>query len=124
MSQIVVEGAELRCLFGQNPASLKVVNAGKIKIKGKKAATILDFAPGACIGGFGQCQSPLNPAVLAAFGAPQPCTPLIVAPWTPGSTKTRLLGIPVLVQPARTSCAYAPMGISITDPKQDLAETA
>jgi hypothetical protein len=84
----VVHGAALKCTMGNKDATLKVSSNRKYKIKNKKVATEMDFAPGVNIfppvGAFGICK-PYS-------AVPPPgnlCTPLLMGPWKmPYMTKT------------------------------------
>jgi len=83
-----------------------------VLIEGKPAATIMDIAPMSNVPPFAMCQSLANPAVAAATAAalgtltPMPCTPLIVAPWTPAAPTTLVAGMPALALGATAQCAY------------------
>ena len=126
MSNVVVQGACLECQFGQAPSTLTVTSTMGKSVTGQKIATIMDFAPMVNISPFGQCSSPMNPAYIAATAVgspPPPCMPAIVAPWTPGSSNSKITEIPVLVVSDKTSCAFAPEGISITNNGQQKAQT-
>ncbi|HVF14952.1 MAG TPA: DUF4280 domain-containing protein, partial [Acidimicrobiales bacterium] len=78
------------CTFGVAPGTLNVLptgtNAGPTQV-----ATITDIAPFVNIGPFLLCTSLANPAVATATTAalgvltPMPCTPVVPAPWAPGS---------------------------------------
>jgi hypothetical protein len=123
MSDIIVEGAQCECMFGQSKCQLLVTSNMTNKVKGKKIATILDFAPGINLSSFGTCKSPANPAYVASQsvgGPPPPCIPVTVAPWSPGASKTTLRKIPVLIKDSCASCAFAavPQSISIVKPNQ------
>lgn len=126
MSNVVVQGACLECQFGEAPSTLTVTSTFGQTISGQKVATIVDFAPMVNVAPFGLCSSPMNPAVIAAEAVgspPPPCMAAIVAPWTPGSSKSKITEIPVLVVSDKTSCAFAPEGISITNNGQQKAQT-
>lgn len=123
MSDIVVEGAQCECAFGQTKCPLMVTSNMQNKVKGKKVATVMDYAPGANLASFGTCKSPANPAYVTSQsvgGPPPPCVPVTVAPWSPGSSKTTLKKIPALVNKSCLSCALAaaPQSITITKPNQ------
>jgi hypothetical protein len=74
-------------------------------------STMVNIAP------FGMCTTPSNPQVAAATSAalgvltPQPCIPVITAPWTPGSPKVSAGGVPALTSTSTCLCAW---GGSIT----------
>lgn len=121
MVNVVVEGAKVKCAFGAALSNLAVTSNTQNSVRGKKIATINDFSPNQCIMPFGICNSALNPQVVAASAAgspPPPCSPEIIAPWSPGSVASTISNIPVLLQTDMTSCVYAPEGISIIDPNQ------
>lgn len=123
MAKFVVEGGQVRCSFGQKPCQLQVLSTKGKNIQGKKIATITDFIPMTCIAGFGQCRSPTHPATLATGVSPQPCTPVVMNPWTPGAKKTKILGMPALPETAKTVCALAMGTLSIGDAKQTKGNT-
>ena len=69
---------------------------------------------------FGMCSSLANPAVSAATAAaggvltPQPCSPVLTAPWMPGSLTVQIGGKSALNNTSKLMCAYG--SISITNP--------
>jgi hypothetical protein len=93
------------------PASMLVIRPN-VLVEGRPAGTIMDIAPMTNVPPFAMCQSLANPAVAAATAAalgtltPMPCTPLIVAPWTPAAPTTLIAGMPALAQGATAQCAY------------------
>lgn len=86
-------------------------------------ATIMDYVPFVNIMPFGMCSSILNPTVAAATAAalgvltPMPCTPVIPAPWAPGSPTLIVGSAPALNQTSKVMCAYAGV-IQILNPGQ------
>ena len=122
MPQLVTEGALLTCTMGTTPCPLNVVPKGTFA-DGLAVATITDMAPGANIASFGMCISLANPAVAAATAAaqgvltPQPCLPVIVAPWAPPSVAVAVAGVPAVLETSTCACAWAGV-ISITFPGQ------
>lgn len=120
MPNPVVMGASLMCSFGLAPSSM-IVTRPNVLIEGRPAATIMDIAPMTNVPPFGMCQSLANPAVAAATAAalgtltPMPCTPVIVAPWTPMAPTTLVASMPILTAGATAQCAYGGV-ISITMP--------
>jgi hypothetical protein len=66
---------------------------------------------------FGMCMSPANPAVAAAMGAPQPCMPVIPAPWSPGSSSVTINGVPALDDSSQCLCTWNGV-ITVTDAGQ------
>jgi len=86
-------------------------------------ATIADIAPFVNIGPFTLCTSLANPAVATATAAalgvltPMPCTPVVPAPWTPGSPTVLVQGRPALTNYSTCLCAYGGL-ITIVVPGQ------
>jgi hypothetical protein len=66
---------------------------------------------------FGMCMSMSNPQVASATSAaqgvltPQPCIPVVVSPWSPGSSAVTLAGVGALDDSSQCSCTW---GGSIT----------
>lgn len=120
MKRLVVHGAKLRCSEGSAPSSLAVVPA-IAEADTLPAATILDQKPQANIAPFGMCRTQGNPQVAAATAAaqgvltPQPCMPVIPAPWDPGASQVTLGEITALSEGSTCRCAWGGT-IEITDP--------
>jgi hypothetical protein len=89
-----------------------------VTVGGMPAATIMDFAPIKNIPTFEVCQSPTNPAVIAAMGSPVPCVPAIVAPWTPGSLTVTIGGLKALTNTSTCTCTLGGV-ITITSAGQE-----
>lgn len=112
MPQEVCNGALIKCSFGAAPASLIVLPVGRVNAATQPAATIMDFVPVKNVPPFGMCSSPSNPAVAAATAAaggvltPQPCVPVIPAPWTPGATTVMVGGLPALASTSTCTCTW------------------
>src|SRR5580704_8343129 len=104
MAKLVVHGATLACSMGSSPSSLSVLPTNETYGGAAPAATVQDMKPVVNLAPFGMCQSPINPQVAAATSAaagvltPQPCLPMVPAPWTPGSKSVALVS-PLLPQP-------------------------
>ncbi len=120
MSEAAVANALLQCTMGTGPCPLKA-SGTKVKAGGQAAATIMDNKPGENIAGFIMCTSASNPSVASALMAPQPCQPLIPAPWTPGKPNIQIGGIPAIDKDSQLTCAYGGM-IQIKDPGQVVAK--
>lgn len=118
--KLVVQGAQLKCTQGLAPATL-VVAPGGATADGKALATVMGFLPMANIPPFGMCQSMANPQVAAATAAaqgaltPQPCVPVIAAPWSPGAGGSTLLSTKLLTDDSTCACQWAGR-ISISEP--------
>jgi hypothetical protein len=97
-----------KCSFGLAPAPLNVLPQNRVLSCGRPVATIMDNKPFVNVVPFGMCTSPSNPAVIAASGAPMPCTPQTPAPWIPGSPTTIIgTGGPALTNSSTLMCVYA-----------------
>lgn len=111
MGSQTVSGAALQCTFGAAPGTLNVLPANQV-MSTAPAATSLDNVPAMNVAPFGMCQSPSNPAVVAATAAklgvftPVPCLPVLVAPWLPASTKVFIKGKPALTNESKCTCAW------------------
>jgi hypothetical protein len=124
MSQIVASGAVLKCAFGAAPSTLSVTPKGQVVTAGgPPAGNINDHLPTANIPPFGLCTTPTNPQVAAATAAaqgvltPQPCLPVITAPWVPGSPTVLVNGAPALTNTSTCLCTWGGV-ISIVSPGQ------
>ncbi len=126
MSFVVCNGAMCQCTFGVAPCSLIVTSNQKTLSGGMPIATIKDYQV-ANLPGFGMCQSLANPTVASATAAamgvltPQPCIPMISAPWVPGSLTVLVGGTPALNNSSKTMCNWAGV-ISITNPGQQTVQ--
>jgi hypothetical protein len=113
MPDIVVNGAAMTCTFGVAPSTLTVVPSGPIlQAGGQILARVVDFTPMLNVAPIVMCTTPSNPQVAAATSAaagvltPQPCIPVITAPWTPGSPKVSAGGVPALTNTSTCTCAW------------------
>ena len=125
----VVGTAQLACTFGVAPSSLNAIPKGSpVQAGGELAATIQDMVPMGNIPPFGMCMSPSNPQVAAATAAalgvltPQPCIPVTVAPWTPGSATVLINGTPALTASCTCQCTWGGV-ISVVSPGQTTTMT-
>lgn len=118
----VCTGAMMACTFGGAPSSF-VATPRTVKTSYMDAGNIMDNKPIANIPPFGPCMSLANPAVASATAAalgvltPQPCVPVIPAPWAPGVPNVLVENIPALDNNCKLACAWAGV-ISITSPGQ------
>lgn len=123
MGKCVCMGAKIQCSFGTSPADLVVLPTNRVMTSNMPAATIMDYIPMVNILPFGQCSSLANPMVAAATAAalgvltPQPCIPVTVAPWTPGSSTVKIGQLNALDDASNLMCMWAGQ-ISINDPGQ------
>ena len=116
MAKLVTTGAAMKCTFGVAPSNLVIPPTNRINASNKSVATIMDMIPMTNIPPFGLCTSPSNPAVSAA-GAPQPCVPVISAPWSPGSNRVMMSKKPALDSNSHCMCSWSGI-ITITQPGQ------
>ena len=120
MPKLVVDGALLQCSMGTAPAKLTVLPSSGLSDQSRPLATVQDARPMANINPFVMCRSTANPqvalATAASFGvlSPQPCVPVIVGAWTPGSDVVTLEGSPALHDASTCSCVWAGV-ISVSD---------
>ncbi|MFO0605636.1 MAG: DUF4280 domain-containing protein [Polyangiales bacterium] len=121
MPKLVVHGAVLQCSMGAAPASLTVLPTNLVDGDTKPVATVMDFAPMTNVAPFGMCRSPANPQVAAATAAamgvltPQPCVPVLTAPWSPGSPVVTIGSFRALTDDSQCACAWAGT-VSVTQP--------
>ena len=112
MARVVVSGAQLTCSFGVAPGTHTVPPTGRVQADGMPLATVMDHRPNVNIAPFGMCTSLSNPQVASATSAaqgvltPQPCVPVTVSPWTPGSATVQLGGMPVLSESCTCTCTW------------------
>lgn len=118
---LVISGATLACTFGAAPGKLTVLPTPQVLVEGQPAGVIADIKPMANVGAFGMCSSLANPAVASATAAaqgvltPQPCTPNVAAPWTPGVPLVLVSGQPAVNATCMCTCAFGG-AISVTVP--------
>ena len=122
----VTQAAVLMCTFGTGPCTYNVLPTNCVQASSMPAANIQDKIPYTNVSGFIMCLSLSNPAVASATSAalgvltPQPCTPMLAAPWTPGSATVQIGGQPALSNACTLNCSYGGV-ISITSPGQTTA---
>lgn len=123
MAQLVTSGASIQCSFGLAPSILTILPTSRVMSSNMPAASIMDQVPFVNIAPFAMCTSLANPTVAAATAAalgaltPMPCTPVIPAPWVPGSPTVMVGNFPALTNTSMCNCAYAGV-IQITSPGQ------
>jgi hypothetical protein len=109
MGSLVVTGATLQCTMGSTPATFAA--SGTQESATSPTGVITDVGPSS-IPPFGLCQSPSNPQVASATTAaggvltPQPCLP-VLSPWTPGSSRVTVQGVPALDDSSQCACSWA-----------------
>lgn len=120
MPKLVVHGATLRCSQGAAPSTLTVPPRSMVSADDLRVATVMDHVPVTNVAPFAMCRSPANPQVAAATTAalgvltPQPCVPVLPAPWTPGSPAVTVDHISALTDDSTCACAWAGV-VDVTD---------
>ncbi|HBF37686.1 MAG TPA: DUF4280 domain-containing protein [Firmicutes bacterium] len=119
MANYAVSGAKLKCSYGDQNGSLKVMDH-KVQAGGKPMANITDFKPNVNISAFGNCSSLANPTVAAATAANEgrlqkmPCIPATCTPWMGAKNNVLIGGAAALLNSSKTCCIYGGQ-ISISD---------
>jgi Domain of unknown function (DUF4280) len=108
MPDLVCTGATLKCSFG---TVLATFTATAAKVSAGAPAGVVTDTSTANVRAFGLCQSPNNPQVQAASEAvgaltPQPCQPVLVGDWTPGSAQVTVGATAALDRDSQCSCAW------------------
>jgi hypothetical protein len=114
MGEIVVNGATLACSRSVPPGTttLVVLPTPRVQSGNQPVATVMDTKPMVNVPSFGMCTAETNPTVIAATAAaagaksPGLCTPVIPAPWTPGSPTVKVGNQPALTSDSSCMCAY------------------
>jgi hypothetical protein len=122
MALAVCNGALCQCSLGMAPCILVVTSVTNVLDSGLPMASIMDNKP-AILAIFGVCTSMANPAVAAETATaptlgvltPQPCSSVILAPWTPGSPTVLVSGKPALSNSSKAMCVYGGV-IQIVNP--------
>jgi hypothetical protein len=76
-------------------------------------ASVMDHLPIVNVAPFALCRSPSNPQVAAATAAaggvlaPQPCVPVIPAPWNPGASDAQVGPFAALTDDSKCQCTWA-----------------
>lgn len=120
MAIAICMGASMMCSFGTAPSTLIVNSQQKTMAGGPMMATIMDNKPGANIPPFGMCNSVANPATKRpppVLFTPAPCTPVIAAPWAPGSPTVLVGNLPALNNLCKCMCNWGGV-INIVNPGQ------
>lgn len=109
MPNLVCTGATLQCSMGTTPANFAA--SGVQTSAGSPVGVVTDITA-ANVPPFGMCMSLSNPQVASATAAahvltPQPCLPVLVSPWTPGSAQVTISEISALDDACQCTCAWA-----------------
>ena len=123
----VCNTATLKCAMAVPPGTsmLVVTPENRMLTSSQPAANINDHIPMKNILPFGMCKTQANPQVAAATAAaagvltPQPCIPLVPAPWSPGSEVSTIDGDRVLTDDSKCKCQWTGE-ISVSDAGTDV----
>jgi hypothetical protein len=108
MPNQVCSGAALQCSFGTAPSTFA---ASGVQVDAMAAAGVVSDVAPSNVPPFALCTSLATPQVAAATSAasgvltPQPCVP-VLSPWTPGSSKVTIGGVPALDDSSQCSCSW------------------
>jgi hypothetical protein len=108
----VVDGAKLKCPFGDKECKLKVPDTRTVFINDKRQANITDFIPQVNIDSFGDCSSLANPTVAAATAAnngklqKMKCFPAIIMNWMQGKNDVLIGNCPALLKKSYVMCMW------------------
>lgn len=115
------------CSFGLAPGTLLAAPGCTTLLEGRPAATIMDNKPFLNITPFTLCTSLANPITAAQTSAalgvltPGTCTPVVPAPWVPGSPTVLIGTLPALTQASKCMCAYGGViSIAVPGPTKEL----
>ena len=109
MPNLVCTGASMQCSMGAAPATFA---ASGVDVATESPVGVISDISAACIPPFGVCMSMANPQVASATAAaqgvltPQPCMPMVVSPWTPGSAAVSVGGLPALDDASQCTCGW------------------
>jgi hypothetical protein len=101
----------ISCSMALVPAPVPLTaTPGQTQAVSQMTCTVMDYKPMVNIPTFGMCNSPSDPAVIAATAAalgvhtPAPCIPKTTSPWTPGSTTVTVGGLAALMDSDQCMC--------------------
>lgn len=112
MPNLVTDKSLCKCSFGLAPAAVTAGPQSVGSSMNMKVLTEFMIVPNTNIPPFGMCNSMANPAVASATAAamgvltPQPCTPVIVGPWSPCASAASVLGQKAVTTASKCNCAY------------------
>jgi len=109
MGNQVCTGATLQCSFGTSPGSF---TASGTQVSTTAAAGVVSEIAAANIAPFGMCTTLSNPQVASATTAalgtltPQPCVPVVSAPWSPGALRVTIGSEAALDSNSQCVCSW------------------
>lgn len=120
MPTLVCTGATLQCSFGTAASSF---TASGTQVSATTATGVVTDTSSESVDPFGSCTSLSNPQVASATTAnqgtltPQPCTPVVTGPWTPGSEQVTVGQVAALDDASQCACSWAGV-ITVSSPGQ------
>lgn len=112
MTMLVTQGTTCQCSFGSAPTPVSVMPMSQASSMNMPVLTTAMIVPMTNVQPFGMCTSLSNPqvaaATTAAMGAltPQPCIPVIPAPWAPPAAQVTISGMPAASMDSKCTCAW------------------
>ena len=94
------------CSCGTSPAKLTVLPSRTVYLTGQPMANVTDHIPNQNIHSFCLCTTTGNPAVSAAHGVPQPCTPMTFNFWEQGKDDYQIQNQSALLKSSICRCQY------------------
>lgn len=122
MPKLLVRGGRLACSMGTSSAVFGVAPGRDVDGVCAPAGNV-DDTKAMNIPSFAMCQSMQNPEVASATAAaqgtltPQPCSPNVAGPWSPGSASVEVAGRPAIHDGCQCECAWGG-SISVSDAGQ------
>jgi Domain of unknown function (DUF4280) len=113
MPSLVCTGATLQCSFGTIPAAFA---ASGIQVETGTPVGVVTDVTAANVPPFGLCTTPSNPQVASAH-APQPCVPVLMSPWSPGSARVMINGVNALDDSSQCVCTWGGV-VTVSDAGQ------
>ncbi|OPZ90135.1 MAG: hypothetical protein BWY74_02443 [Firmicutes bacterium ADurb.Bin419] len=112
MDSYVVEGATLKCSFGDSSSKFMVPMKHEAYINDKSQGNMMDFTPMVNIKPFGMCSSIANPMVAQATSAAggvlqkMPCIPATSSPWMCCKNDLLITGFPAILKSSTLMCMW------------------
>ncbi len=112
MPMLATQGSLCQCSFGTAPAAVSVMPMSQASATEMPVLTTAMIVPMTNIPPFAMCTSLANPQVAAATSAamgvltPQPCIPVIPAPWAPPAAHVTVSGVPAVSMDSKCACSW------------------
>ena len=112
MPMLATQGSLCQCTFGMTPSAVNVMPLPQASGSSLPVLTTAMNVPMVNIMPFGMCTSLSNPQVAAATSAamgaltPQPCIPVVSAPWAPGAAQVTVEGMAAATMDSTCMCNW------------------